>query len=100
LNGWLEGVIDWNATPGIDSTKVLRWTNAAGRSWRLIPGLENGILRTGPENPYYDRNPAQGRVFHVVFRRDANGSYLPEVSGFDFDGNFYGRLPETSTAPN
>lgn len=85
-NDWHQGVIEWG------DTKTLRWTNEAGRSWRLTPDLTHGILQTGTDNPYHDSNPATGQVFRVVLRRDANGNYLPEVSGFNFNGEFYRKL--------
>ena len=94
-NDWHQGVIDW------DDTKTLRWTNEAGRSWRLTPDLSHGVLQTGTDNPYHDSNPATGQVFRVVLSRDADGNYLPEVSGFNFNGEFYRKLVHslTGTSP-
>jgi hypothetical protein len=84
LNKWLEGVIDGDAQ--------LRWTNAAGVSWALKPDLKNGVLETDADNPYYYRNPADGRSFRIVLRRGSDGDYLPEVAGFRFQGVFYARI--------
>jgi hypothetical protein len=90
-NNWHEGTIQPDGQPGPDGKPVLRWTNKAGVSWRLFPDIENGVLKTGPENPYYEKNPTSGRAFRIILRRNADGEYLPEVSGFQFQGGFYAR---------
>jgi hypothetical protein len=79
-NGYHQGVIQ--APP-------LRWSNDAGRSWRLTPDLANGVLLTGPDNPYYDSE--SGRTLRIVLRRGPDGDYLPEVAGFEFNGELYSR---------
>lgn len=92
-NDWHVGTIQPDANADPEGQPVLRWTNQAGVSWRLFPDLENGVLRTGPENPYYESNPTTGRVFRIVLRRDANGDYLAEVAGFQFQHGFYAQEP-------
>jgi len=90
-NDWHVGTIQPDAEAGRDGTPVLRWTNTAGVSWRLWPALKEGVLRTGPDNPYYESNPTNGRAFRIVLRRDSNGEYVSEVAGFQFQEGFYGR---------
>jgi hypothetical protein len=84
-NPWLEGTID-SPTP-----RAMRWTNNAGRSWRLEPNLAKGSLLTGPDNPYYYLNPATGREFRIVLRLGSAGDYIAEVAGFRFNGEFYSK---------
>jgi len=79
-NGYHSGVIQ---------TGPLRWSNDAGRSWRLTPDVANGVLLTGPDNPYNDTEA--GRAFRIVLRRGPDGDYLPEVAGFLFQGELYVR---------
>lgn len=93
-NDWHVGIIGPDAAAGPGGELALRWTNEAGVSWRLFPDLEHGILRTGSENPYYESNPTNGRAFTIVLRRDANGEYLPQVAGFQFQQGFYAREPQ------
>lgn len=73
-----------------DGRNVFRWTNAAGLSWRLEPDLDNGVLVTGPDNPYF-KNGGGGRQFTLVLRCDAEGHFLPEVHAFRFNGDEYVR---------
>jgi hypothetical protein len=70
----------------------LRWTNKAGKSWLLTPDLVNGVLKTGPDCPYYDSNPTNGRAFTIVLQRGAGGRYLPKIAGYQFNGAFYRKL--------
>lgn len=52
-NGWHAGSISLlSAKDG-----KFRWTNEAGVSWNLMFDRENGILRTGPDCPYYTSHP-------------------------------------------
>jgi len=90
-NDWHRGAIQLDSEADPDGKPILRWTNQAGVSWRLFPDWENGVLRTGPENPYYESNPTNGRVFRLILRRNAEGEYLPEVAGFQFQAEFYAR---------
>lgn len=92
-NEWMEGVIEWNRAPGTDRKQTLRWINHAGVSWLLVPDLNDGLLSTGTDNPYYEREPVRGRAFRVVLRRDGDGEYVPEVAGFQFLGSFYEKVP-------
>ncbi len=43
-----------------------KWTNDAGHSWNLTLDRKEGVLRTGPDNPYYKENP-DSRVLQPVF---------------------------------
>ncbi len=76
-----------------DGRSVLRWENEAGVAWELFPDLAHGLLRTGPENPYYESSTGGIRVFRIVLRRDEDGDWLPEVAGFRFGSELYRRLP-------
>ena len=73
-----------------DGRDVFRWTNAAGVSWRLEPELHNGVLVTGPDNPYF-KNGGDSRQFTLVLPLDAEGNFLPEVHSFRFKGEEYVR---------
>ncbi|HJN14007.1 MAG TPA: hypothetical protein QGH10_00875 [Armatimonadota bacterium] len=91
-NDWHEGRI--TRETGDDGETILRWTNEAGASWTLTPDLENGVLNTGEENPYYEDNPATGRTFRIVLQRDEDGEYMPELAGFQFQWGYYARVDE------
>lgn len=73
-----------------DGRPLLRWENDAGVAWELAPDLEHGVLRTGPDNPYYEDG---NRVFRLELRRDDNGAWVPDIVGFRFGGQLYRRLP-------
>jgi len=88
-NDWHVGEITVETRDPDGHPTVLRWTNQAGASWRLFPDPSALGLRTGEENPYYAENPAGGRVFRTILRRDEQGDYLPEAAGFQFQGGFY-----------
>jgi hypothetical protein len=83
-NPWHIGNIEL-AFPSGD----LRWANTAGVSWGLEPDLQNGLLRTGPDCPYYD--PPNGTEFRIVFERDAMGDFTSRIAGFVFGGELYRR---------
>ena len=55
--------------------------------------FSRGVLATNTDCPYNFREPERGRVFKLVFRRDANRRELPEIAGFEFNGQFYEKLP-------
>jgi hypothetical protein len=93
LNDWLQGTIEWDMAPGKSPTETLRWLNSAGVSWHLTPDLKNGQLQTGVDNPYFVGHPVDGRAFRIILRRDTEGEYLPEVSGFKFLNVFYAKKP-------
>lgn len=78
-NGWHKGKIT------LEKDGKLRWTNAAGAGWFLEPVLEEGILKTGPDCPYYPGNP----YFSLTLKRDAKGKYVPELVGFAFGGGMF-----------
>jgi len=92
LNDWQQGTISREARDSKTAEDHLRWTNAAGVSWSLALELRNGVLQTGPGNPYYARYPSIGRVFRIELRRDAEGEYIAEVEGFWFLGGFYAKI--------
>jgi hypothetical protein len=91
-NGWHEGRITREAPAGSEGGPNYRWTNRAGKSWRLayVPGSLS--LRTGPDNPYAHSENETAHRFLVVLKTDDNGSYLPEVAGFRFDSALYRKV--------
>jgi hypothetical protein len=94
-NDWHIGEITRDGEEG--GKPVLRWTNKAGRSWQLRPDLAEGLLRTGPDNPYHESNPVSGRTFNIVLRRGDDGEYLPDLAGFRFQGGFFVRTGPPGT---
>lgn len=60
-NGWHEGSI------ATDASSELRWTNHAGKSWRLELTPDKLRLLTGPDNPYFQSTA--GKAFRIAFRR-------------------------------
>ena len=88
-NDWHVGSISKDDEPGPDGRATLRWTNKAGVAWLLLPDLEHGLLRTGPDCPYYESDPIGGRAFGLVLRRDDNGEFGPELKGFQFGYALY-----------
>ncbi|NLI00369.1 MAG: hypothetical protein GX446_12865 [Chthonomonadales bacterium] len=85
-NDWHIGTLKLET---VDGKPGLRWTNKAGATWTLTPDLAKGILRTGPDCPYYDATRPDGVPFRILLRRDRNGNWLPEVDGFAFHGGRY-----------
>lgn len=70
----------------------LRWTNAANVTWKLTPDLPNGVLNTGPDNPYFKDAQDDGpRVFRLVLPRGADGEFQSQVRAFKFSGDEYVR---------
>ena len=91
-NDWHEGEIA--AATDDQGNPVLRWTNKAGVSWLLTPDLAEGVLRTGPDNPYYGSSSPGGRTFNIELARDDDGEYLPALAGFQFQSGSYGKIKE------
>lgn len=79
-NDWHTGTIG----PDPNSDGKLRWTNAAGVSWTLVPDLNRNSLRKEPGSPY-DDSP-NGREFKIVLHQERL-----QVDGFEFNGEFYTR---------
>jgi hypothetical protein len=75
---------------------ALRWTNRAGKSWRLDLSGDKRLLLTGTDNPYLRFGLEGGEAFRIVIGRGPSGEYLPQVAGFRFLGDFYAKVP---TAP-
>ncbi len=75
-NGWHTGTI----SAADDS---LQWTNEAGKTWTLIPDLENGQLQTTDDCPY------PGENFTIVVEYNSDGSTT--VTGFMFLNELYSR---------
>lgn len=90
-NHWHVGTLTRET---VDGKPGLRWTNKAGATWVLKPDLARGLLRTGPDCPYYDPAMPEGVAFRLMLRRDRDGNWLPELDGFGFQGGRYGRLPQ------
>jgi len=95
INDWHRGNISMEKDQA--GRDVLRWTNAAGVSWQLNPDLPNGVLNTGPDNPYIDHRAY--RVFSLVLSRDGNGEYLPQVRSFKFGNMEFVRKSDGANAP-
>lgn len=85
-NDWHIGALSRETVEG---QPMLRWTNKAGATWILKPDLAKGLLRTGPDCPYYDPAVPDRTAFRLVLRRDRDGNWLPEVEGFSFQGGLY-----------
>jgi serine/threonine protein kinase/formylglycine-generating enzyme required for sulfatase activity len=97
-NDWHRGAI--SETKDKEGKDVLRWTNAAGKSWQLTPDLPNGVLNTGPDNPYFNNfNDVATRVFTLELSRDGNGEYLPQVQSFRFGGAEFVRKSDGAADP-
>ncbi len=74
-----------------DGKPALRWTNKAGATWVLKPDLARGLLRTGPDCPYYDANDPDAASFRILLERAEDGRWTSGVSGFVFAGATYRR---------
>ncbi len=85
-NDWHIGRI---TIESVDSKRLLRWTNKAGKSWLLTPDLLKGELAIGTDCPYYSESASP---FRVQFRRDSDGNYTPVLTGFVFNSAFYRRV--------
>jgi hypothetical protein len=73
-NSWHDGRIELDG-------QNLKWTNAAGVSWRLIPDLPHNVLQTDASNPY---QISGGRDFTIDMRDG-------RLNGFRFQGELYQR---------
>jgi hypothetical protein len=85
-NDWHIGALSKETVGG---KVVLRWTNKAGATWVLTPDLAAGLLRTGPDCPYYDAVSPEAGAFRIKLKRDQDGRWRPEVEGFAFGGGAY-----------
>ena len=93
-NKWHAGSISIEKRDNKGRPIVLRWTNRAGKSWRLFPDLESGGLRTDEENPYYSSDPKSGRLFKLAFDRAKNTAFPTNASGFWFQNQLFVRTSE------
>ncbi len=75
-NSWHTGVIS-------ESGDTLTWTNDAGRSWTLVPDLDNEQLLTTDDCPY------PGKIFTLEVETNSNSSV--NVTGFRFLNELYSR---------
>jgi hypothetical protein len=87
-NDWHEGRIE----PPKSANDSWRWRNDAGTSWILDVNLSRGLLATYTDCPYYFSEPERGRAFRLVLRHDANVREIPEIAGFEFNGDFYAKV--------
>jgi hypothetical protein len=88
-NDWHTGSL----TPAFaDGKPAMRWTNSAGKTWTLWPDLANGLLRTGPDCPYYDPQRPDASPFRLLLLRDVEGRWLPKIAGFAFHGGVYTKV--------
>ncbi len=85
LNSWHLGTISVTKRDKQSNPQMLKWTNKAGRSWRLEPDLKTATLHTGPDNPYHDS--LKGQAFYMAFDRTSPGE--PRVAGFWFQGALF-----------
>lgn len=85
-NDWHIGTLRLETVEGKPG---MRWTNKAGATWTLRLDLANGLLRTGPDCPYYDAGRPDAAPFRILLRRDEEGRWLPRVLGFSFNGGVY-----------
>ena len=88
-NDWHEGRVEDTGERDGQGRTVLRWTNAAGRSWPLYFVRGRLELETGAGNPYAD-NPAS-RCFRMQLVRDGDGRHLPRLLGLRFSSELYVR---------
>lgn len=84
-NDWHEGSISIVKRGG---EYPLRWTNKAGASWGLRLDREQGVLVTGPGNPYKKQGDVH-TYFELILKRRNDGTYSTEVAGFSFSGTRY-----------
>jgi hypothetical protein len=91
-NGWHEGRITREQAAGPNGGHLYRWTNRAGKSWRLAYVPASLSLNTGPDNPYAHSGREAQHRFQVVLNVAADGAYLPEVAGFRFDSALYKKV--------
>jgi hypothetical protein len=82
-NDWHIGTIRTDAGGG------LLWRNKAGVSWKLTADLPHGLLKTGPDCPYFETG---GSAFQLVLKRDLEGRWLPVLAGYRFGGAFYSKV--------
>jgi hypothetical protein len=59
------------------------WRNSAGVQWGVTPNLAEGILETGPNNPY------PGQNFKLELFRTLDGERIPGFTGLVFQGELY-----------
>lgn len=88
-NDWHVGRL---ARETVDGHPALRWTNKAGVSWLLRPDLSVGLLRTGPDCPYFRAGDPEASAFRLRLRRDQDGRWLQQVEGFVFGGGVYRKI--------
>lgn len=83
-NDWHTGTISVNE----GSEYPLKWTNKAGVSWGLRFDREEGVLVTGPGNPY-KKHGGVHTYFQLILKRRNDGTYSTDVAGFSFTGAKY-----------
>ena len=86
-NGWHVGELKLE---GSKASPSFRWTNQAGRNWKLTPDLVHGSLQCEKDSPYSSQE--SGKSFRIKLQ-PASGGARPAVAGFQFNGGFYKRLP-------
>lgn len=88
-NDFHEGVIELVQIPG--GQPSFRWTNKAGVAWSLQPKLDRNELQTASDNPYFDTNPDNGRIFKLTQRKNPDGALRAKVESFTFMDEVYRR---------
>lgn len=85
-NDWHVGTLE---VVSEDDKPRIKWTNRAGVSWFLYLDLQRGLLRTGPDCPYYDPRHSEASAFRLKLMKDENGRWQARVIGFVFQGGLY-----------
>ncbi|MEZ5965506.1 MAG: hypothetical protein R3F56_16855 [Planctomycetota bacterium] len=88
-NAWHEGRVEDTGERDATGREVLRWTNAAGRSWPLYFTRGRLELETGAGNPY--AHDPGSRTFRMAFARGGDGGYEPRLVGLRFGSELYAR---------
>ena len=65
-NDWHFGNITIEQRDKKGAPTVLRFKNRAGKSWLLFPDLNEGVLRTSQDNPYYHNNYGGWRNYEIL----------------------------------
>lgn len=86
-NDWHRGRISVEERDEQGLPAVFRWENQAGRSWRLFPDTDAGVLRTNEENPYYSADSEQTRTVHLEYEQAQDTA--PRIIGFTFQNQLY-----------
>lgn len=93
-NDWHVGRITIEQRDAQGRPSVLRWRNRAGKSWQLFPDMDEGVLGTDEQNPYYSSSSKRTSVFYPEYEKNKDTGSSPRISGFRFQNQLYVRSPE------